>query len=59
MFKIIQWIKNKFRNRKMKKFFKYYRSRPDKFCEEFLGIKLLEYQKELLRGMMKNEPSNH
>lgn len=53
MFKIIQWIKNKFRNRKMKKFIKYYRSRPDKFCEEFLGIKLFEYQKEILRKTEK------
>lgn len=53
MFKIIQWIKSKFRNHKMKKFIKYYCSRPDEFCEEFLGIKLFEYQKEILKEMAK------
>lgn len=53
--KIIRWIKNKFRNRKMKKFIKYYHSRPGKFCEEFLGIKLFDYQKEMLKKMMNNE----
>lgn len=55
MFKLIQWIKNKFHNRKMKKFIKYYRSRPDRFCEEFLGIKLFKYQKEMLREVMNDE----
>lgn len=57
--KIIRWIKSKLYRRKMKRFIKYYRSRPDKFCEEFLEIKLYSYQKKILRDVMKGDGYNY
>jgi hypothetical protein len=46
-------IRTKLKQRKYKKFIKYYRNNPDRFCEEFLGIKLFEYQRKILRGYNK------
>lgn len=37
----------------MKMFIKFYRENPAEFCEEFLGIKLLGYQKKVLKRYME------
>ena len=33
----------------------YYRKHPEKFMEEIWGIKLESYQKEMLKGLYKND----
>lgn len=47
--RFINWIKAKLYRRKMIKFAEYYRSRPVEFCEEFLGLEFLLYQKRIFR----------
>ncbi len=53
MIPLLQRIKNKRKHRKYKKFIQYYKSNPDKFCEDFLGIKLFEYQKKMLKDTIE------
>lgn len=53
MFKrIYNWIYKKITWRSKKKKYteviRYYREHPDKFCEEYLGMELYDYQKETL-----------
>jgi len=39
--------------RKYQEQFQYWNSNPDKFLEDFYGIKLLRYQKIILKQMLK------
>jgi len=51
---IIKWIKNKIKRYKYKKFITYYRENPDKFCEDYLGMKLYNYQKKMIKDYFNN-----
>jgi hypothetical protein len=50
IYRIKWWLKCK----KYKKHIKYWRENPDVFCEKYLGIKLYDFQKKLLREMNKH-----
>lgn len=47
-----------FKRKKYAKKIKYWRDNPDKFCEEYLNIKLFNYQKEILKKMMNECTDN-
>jgi len=52
--KIFMKIFWKFRKKKKyAKWIEYWRRNPDIFCEEFLGMKLFDYQKKILKDMEK------
>jgi len=55
---LISFIGQLFKKRKYKKFITYYRNNPDKFCEDYLGIKLFDYQKEIIKNYANDKNKN-
>lgn len=57
-----KFIRNVLRKRMFKiryiKFLKYYRENPIEFCEQYLGLEFLDYQKKYIKGLMKIELKN-
>ena len=46
-------MRGKYKRRRLRKKFQYWENSPDKFLEDFYGIKLLQYKKIILKQMLK------
>ena len=52
---MIAKVKQFIKKRRYKKFVKHYKNNLAKFCEDYLGIKLYNYQKKMLNNTYKSK----